>query len=36
MEAQGYQVQDNDLFQDKKSAILLEKNGKASSESRIF
>jgi hypothetical protein len=28
MEAQGYQVQDNILFQDK-SAILLEKNGKA-------
>jgi hypothetical protein len=31
MEAQGYQVQDNILFQDNKSAILLEKNGKASS-----
>jgi hypothetical protein len=31
MEAQGYQVQDNVLFQDNKSAILLEKNGKASS-----
>jgi hypothetical protein len=31
MEAQGYQVQDNTLFQDNKSAILLEKNGKASS-----
>jgi hypothetical protein len=31
MEAQGYQVQDNNLFQDNKSAILLEKNGKASS-----
>jgi hypothetical protein len=29
MEAQGYQVQDNILFQDNKSAILLEKNGKA-------
>jgi hypothetical protein len=28
MESQGYQVQDNDLFQDNKSAILLEKNGK--------
>ncbi len=28
MEAQGYQVQDNFLFQDNKSAILLEKNGK--------
>jgi hypothetical protein len=31
MEAQGYQVQDNILFQDNKSAILWEKNGKASS-----
>jgi hypothetical protein len=31
LEAQGYQVQDNILFQDNKSAILLEKNGKASS-----
>jgi hypothetical protein len=29
MEAQGYQVQDNVLFQDSKSIILLEKNGKA-------
>jgi hypothetical protein len=29
MEAQGYQVQDNVLFQDNKSSILLEKNGKA-------
>jgi hypothetical protein len=29
MEAQGYQVQDNVLFQDKKSMILLEKNGNA-------
>jgi hypothetical protein len=29
MEAQGYQVQDNFLFQDNKSVILLEKNGKA-------
>jgi hypothetical protein len=29
MEAQGYQVQDNVLFQDNKSMILLEKNGKA-------
>jgi hypothetical protein len=29
MEAQGYQVQDNILFQDNKSTILLEKNGKA-------
>ena len=31
MEAQGYQVQDNILFQDNNSTILLEKNGKASS-----
>jgi len=31
MEAQGYHVKDNVLFQDNKSAILLEKNGKASS-----
>jgi hypothetical protein len=29
MEAQGYHIQDNILFQDNKSAILLEKNGKA-------
>jgi hypothetical protein len=29
MEAQRYQVQDNILFQDNKSTILLEKNGKA-------
>jgi hypothetical protein len=29
MEAQGYQVQENILFQDSKSAIFLEKNGKA-------
>jgi hypothetical protein len=28
MEAQGYQVQDNILFQDNKSSILLGKNGK--------
>ena len=34
MEAQGYQVNDNILFQDNKSAILLEKNGKASSSKR--
>jgi hypothetical protein len=34
MEAQGYQVQDIILFQDSKSAILLEKNGKASSSKR--
>ena len=31
MKAQGYHVRDNVLFQDNKSAILLEKNGKASS-----
>jgi hypothetical protein len=35
MEAQGYQVQDNILFQDNKSAILLEKKGKASSSKRM-
>jgi hypothetical protein len=29
METQGYQVKDNVLFQDNKSAILLEKNWKA-------
>jgi hypothetical protein len=29
MVSQGFQVQDNVLFQDNKSAILLEKNGKA-------
>jgi hypothetical protein len=34
MEAQGYKVRDNVLFQDNKSAILLEKNGKASSSKR--
>ncbi len=34
MKAQGYDVQDNILFQDNKSAILLEKNGKASSSKR--
>lgn len=31
LEAQGYQVLDNVLFQDNKSTILLEKNGKVSS-----
>ena len=31
LEAQGYKVDENNLFQDNKSAILLEKNGKASS-----
>jgi Reverse transcriptase (RNA-dependent DNA polymerase) len=34
LEAQGYQVHDNVLFQDNRSAILLEKNGKASSSKR--
>jgi hypothetical protein len=34
LEAQGYNVQDNVLFQDNKSSILLEKNGKASSSKR--
>jgi hypothetical protein len=34
MEAQGYQVQGNILFQDNKSAILLEKNGKDLSSKR--
>ena len=34
MEAQGYAVRDNLLFQDNKSAILLEKNGKLSSSKR--
>jgi hypothetical protein len=29
MKAQGYEVRDNVLFQDNKSSILLEKNGKA-------
>jgi hypothetical protein len=32
--AQGYHVQDNILFQDNKSAILLEKNGRDSSGRR--
>jgi hypothetical protein len=35
MEAKGYQVQDNGLFQDNKSTILLEKNGKASSSKHM-
>ena len=35
MEAQGYQVKDNVLFQDNKSAILLEKNGKALSNKHM-
>jgi hypothetical protein len=34
MKAQGYGVKDNILFQDNKSSILLEKNGKASSSKR--
>jgi hypothetical protein len=34
LEAQGYTVSDNIIFQDNKSAILLEKNGKASSSKR--
>jgi len=34
MEAQGYEVNDNILYQDNKSAMLLEKNGKASSTKR--
>jgi hypothetical protein len=35
MEAQGYQVQDNVLLQDNKSAILLDKNGKALSSKHM-
>jgi hypothetical protein len=34
MQGQGYQVKDNVLYQDNKSAILMEKNGKASSSKR--
>jgi hypothetical protein len=34
LKTQGYNVQDNILFQDNKSSILLEKNGKASSSKR--
>ena len=34
LEAQGYKTNDTVLFQDNKSAILLEKNGKASSGKR--
>jgi hypothetical protein len=34
MEAQGYQIKDHVLFQDNKSTILLEKNGKALSSKR--
>jgi hypothetical protein len=35
MKAQGYSVKDNILFQDNKSSILLEKNGKASSSKHM-
>jgi hypothetical protein len=35
MKAQGYDVKDNVLYQDNKSSILLEKNGKASSGKRM-
>ena len=34
MRAQGFEVRDNILYQDNRSAILLEKNGKASSSKR--
>jgi hypothetical protein len=34
MKAQGYGVKDNVLFEDNKSSIILEKNGKASSSKR--
>ena len=34
MQAQGYKIEDNILYQDNKSATLLEKNGKASSSKR--
>jgi hypothetical protein len=34
MKTQGYGVKDNVLFQDNKSSILLEKNGKDSSSKR--
>jgi hypothetical protein len=34
LQEQGYHVEDNILFQDNKSAMLLEKNGKASSSKR--
>ena len=34
MEAQGYDVKENLIYQDNKAAILLEKNGKASSGKR--
>jgi hypothetical protein len=34
MDAQGYGIQENIVFQDNQSAILMEKNGKASSSER--
>ena len=34
MEAQGYSINENIVFQDNQSAILMEKNGKASSSKR--
>ena len=34
MKSQGYKVSDNVIFQDNKSAMLLERNGKASSSKR--
>jgi hypothetical protein len=35
MKPQGYGVKDNVLFQDNKSSIILEKNGKSSSSKRM-
>jgi len=34
MEGQGYEIEDNVVFQDNESAILLERNGRASSSKR--
>ena len=34
LEAQGYEVKDNVVYQDNQSAMLLEKNGRASSSKR--
>ena len=34
MQAQGYKIVDNIMYQDNKSSILLEKNGKASGSKR--
>jgi len=34
MDGQGYEINDNVVFQDNKSSMLLEKNGKASSSKR--